>query len=412
MIEDPLPMKRKTLTLFTTAAFALFALCAISPASEAASDATHHRATHATGDTPARIKPTVDAAIQPLIAKYHVAGMAVGVIVDGKPYVFDYGVASTQTGKPVTRDTLFEIGSVSKTFTATLASYAQLNGKLSLSDGTEQYLPTLRGRPFGKVSLLNLGTHTPGGLPLQVPDDIHNNAQLLQYFRDWQPAHPPGTYRTYANPGIGTLGLITAKSMGQDFTALMQQRVFPALGMKSTYIDVPAAKMLDYAQGYTKDGVPVRVNPGVLSAEAYGIKTTAADMLRFVQENMNLIAIDDTFQRAITATHTGYFQAGVLTQDLIWEQYPYPAELKTLEAGNSSEMVLNAIPATEIKPPLPPQQNVWINKTGSTNGFGAYVAFVPAQRIGIVMLANRNFPNEARVSAAHQILTALTGGTQ
>jgi beta-lactamase class C len=393
-------MKRKTLTRFTTAAFALFTLCAISSASHAADDAA------------ARIKPTVDAAIQPLIAKYHVAGMAVGVIVGGKPYVFDYGVASTQTGKPVTRDTLFEIGSVSKTFTATLASYAQLDGKLSLADGTEQYLPTLRGRPFGKVSLLNLGTHTPGGLPLQVPDEIHNNAQLLQYFKNWQPAHPPGTYRTYANPGIGTLGLITAKSMGQDFTVLMQQRVFPALGLKSTYIDVPAAKMPDYAQGYTKAGAPIRVSAGVLAAEAYGVKTTAADMLRFVQENMSLIPIDATFQRAITATHTGYFQAGVLTQDLIWEQYPYPVDLKTLQAGNSSEMVLNATPATEIKPPLPPQQNVWINKTGSTNGFGAYVAFVPSQRIGIVMLANRNFPNEARVSAAHQIVTALAGGAE
>jgi beta-lactamase class C len=391
-------MKTRALNLISTATFALFTLCAISPVS------------HATEPVAAQLQPTVDAAIRPLMAKYHIAGMAVGVIEDGKPYVYNYGVASTQTGKPVTRDTLFELGSVSKTFTATLASYAQVDGKLSLSDGTERYLPSLRGRPFGKVSLLNLGTHTPGGLPLQVPDDIHNNAQLLQYFHDWQPAHAPGTFRTYSNPGIGTLGLITAKSMGQDFTVLMQQRVFPALGMKSTYIHVPAAKMADYAQGYTKDGAPIRLTGGVISAEAYGVKSTAADMLRFVQANMSLIPLDSQLQRAITDTHTGYFQAGVLTQDLIWEQYPYPVELRTLEAGNSAEMVLNGTPSTEIKPPLPPQQNVWINKTGSTNGFGAYVAFVPQKRIGIVMLANRNFPNEARVSAAHQILMALDAG--
>ncbi|NML34285.1 class C beta-lactamase [Paraburkholderia antibiotica] len=390
-------MKSKTLKLITTATFALFALSTTSPASRAAEVGTD------------AIKPTVDAAIRPLMAQYHIAGMAVGVIENGKPYVYNYGVASTQTGKPVTRDTLFEIGSVSKTFTATLASYAQLNGKLSLSDGTERYLPTLQGRPFGKVSLLNLGTHTPGGLPLQVPDDIHNNAQLLQYFSNWQPAHPPGTFRTYSNPGIGTLGLIAAKSMGQDFTALMEQRVFPALGMTSTYLHVPAAKMPDYAQGYTKDGTPTRLTGGVISAEAYGIRTTAPDLLRFVQANMNLIPIDSTFQRAITATHTGYFQASTFTQDLIWEQYPYPVALKALQAGNSPEVVSNGMPATEIKPPLPPQQNVWINKTGSTNGFGTYVAFVPEKRLGIVMLANRNFPLEARVTAAYQILTALAG---
>ncbi|MBC8750861.1 MULTISPECIES: class C beta-lactamase [Paraburkholderia] len=391
-------MKTRALKLITTTTFALFTLSGISPVS------------HAAEPIGAQLKPAVDAAIQPLMAKYHIAGMAVGVIDDGKPYVYNYGVASTQTGKPVTRDTLFELGSISKTFTATLASYAQLDGKLSLSDGTERYLPTLRGRPFGKVSLLNLGTHTPGGLPLQVPDDIHNDAQLLRYFHDWQPAHAPGTFRTYSNPGIGTLGLITAKAMGQDFTVLMQQRAFPALGMKNSHIDVPAAKMPDYAQGYAKDGAPVRLTGGVISAEAYGVKSTAADMLRYVQANMNLIPLDSQWQRAITDTHTGYFQSGVLTQDLIWEQYPYPVELRTLQAGNSLEMVLNGTPSTEIKPPLPPQQNVWINKTGSTNGFGAYVAFVPQKRIGIVMLANRNFPNEARVSAAHQILTALDAG--
>jgi beta-lactamase class C len=379
----------------------VFALCATPLLSHAANDAA---------DVPqASIKPTVDAAIRPVMAKYRIAGMAVGVVVDGQSHVYNYGVASTKTGQPVTRNTLFELGSVSKTFTATLASYAQVSGKLSLSDSTGKYLPSLRASPFGHVSLLNLGTHTPGGLPLQVPDEIHDNDQLMQYLQAWQPTYAPGTYRTYANPGIGMLGLITAKSMGEDFVALMQERVFPALGMTSTYIDVPQAKMPDYAQGYTKDGAPIRVAPGVLSAEAYGIKSTAGDMIRFIEANMNQLKLDETFQRAVTATHTGYFKAGVLTQDLIWEQYPYPLALTTLQEGNSSTMAFNATPATRIDPPQAPRQDVWINKTGSTNGFGAYVAFVPQKRVGIVILANRNFPNEARVSMAYQILTALAG---
>jgi beta-lactamase class C len=359
-----------------------------------------------------RIRSAVNRTIEPVIADNSIRGMAVGIIDGDEHYVFNYGLASTETGKPVTRDTLFELGSVSKTLTATLASYAQVSGYLSLSDPTSKFIPSLRKSQFGNVSLFNLGTHTPGGLPLQVPDNIRNDDQLMQYFKEWQATYAPGTYRTYSNIGIGTLGLVTAKSMGRDFDGLMEHQLFPALGMKSTYINVPAAKLPNYAQGYTKDGAPIRMAPGALSSEAYGVKTTAADMIRFVEANMNLIQLDPKVQRAITDTHTGYFKAGPMTQDLIWEQYKYPVTLKALLDGNSSAMIFNATPVAEIKPPEDPQDDVWINKTGSTDGFGAYVAFIPKKRLGIVILANKNFPIDQRVTAAYQILTSLANGEQ
>jgi len=66
--------------------------------------------------------------------KFALPSMAVGVVLNGETYVFNYGVTSKATGKPVDNDTLFEIGSVSKTFTATVASYAQVNGQLLLSE--------------------------------------------------------------------------------------------------------------------------------------------------------------------------------------------------------------------------------------------------------------------------------------
>jgi beta-lactamase class C len=385
-------MKFRALSFLATAIFSFGAMSGAALADDAAS-----------------IKATVDETIKPLMALHGIAGMAVGVVVDGKPYVFDYGVASKATKQPVTRDTLFELGSISKTFTATLASYAQINGDLSLNDPVSKYLPMLRASEFGKVTLLNLGTHTPGGLPLQVPDEIHDNDQLMQYFRAWRPAQPPGTIRTYANPGIGTLGLITAKSMRQDFDALMQTRLFSAFGLTHSYMNVPASKQRDYAQGYAKNDAPIRMKGGVLSSEAYGVRTTAADMTRFLQINMNMVRIDPAYQRAVDATHTGYFQAGPMTQDLIWEQYPYPVALQALLDGNAASMILNATPVTRIDPPQPPRDDVWINKTGSTNGFGAYIAFVPKERVGIVMLANRNIPNEERVKAAYAIITSLTG---
>lgn len=384
-------MNRRAVSLMTITAIA----CTIATAS------------HAADDQKDRIKTAVDHAMAPVIAHNGIRGMAVGIVDGDEHYVFNYGVASTETGKPVTNETLFELGSVSKTLTATLASYAQVRGYLSLSDPTSRFLPSLQNSPFGNVTLLNLGTHTPGGLPLQVPDNISNNEQLMQYFKAWQPTYAAGTHRTYANPSIGTLGLIAAKSMGQDFDGLMQGQLFPALGMKNTYIKVPAAKMPDYAQGYAKDGAPIRMAPGVLSSEAYGIKTTAADMNRFVEANMNLIRVNEKLQHAIANTHIGYFKAGPMTQDLIWEQYPYPVTLESLLSGNSPAMIFNATPVTEIKPPQEPQNNVWINKTGSTNGFGAYIAFIPQKRLGIVILANKNFPIDERVTAAYRILTSL-----
>jgi beta-lactamase class C len=358
----------------------------------------------------ADIKHVVDETIGPMMARNDIAGMAVGVVVDGKPYLFDYGVASKETKRPVTRDTLFEIGSISKTMTATLTAYAAQNGKLSLADPVSRHLPQLRGTPFGDdVTLLNLGTHTPGGLPLQVPDEIENDTQLITWFKAWRPQHAAGTYRTYANPGIGTLGLITAKSMGQDFHALMQKRLFPAFGMTSSFIDVPASRNQDYAQGYAKDNKPVRMKGDELWAEAYGVRTTATDLTRFMQANMNdAHDVPAPWRRAVIATHTAYFQAGPMTQDLIWEQYPYPVEKSALLEGNAPAMITHGSMVTRIDPPHAPRDDVWINKTGSTNGFGAYIAFVPGKRVGIVMLANRNMPNSERVEAAYAILSALT----
>jgi beta-lactamase class C len=190
----------------------------------------------------------------------------------------------------------------------------------------------------------------------------------------------------------------------------MEHTLFPALGMNHTYLKVPGAEAATYAQGYTKSDMPVRMTPGVLASEAYGIRTTAADMVRFVQANMRLISIPNGLQRAIIATHTGYYRIGPMTQDLIWEQYQYPVVLNDLLKGNSEEVSTKANPATGIDPPSLARGDVWINKTGSTNGFASYVAFVPEKKLGIVLLANKNYPISARVTVALEILTRLDAG--
>ncbi|RKP53794.1 beta-lactamase [Pararobbsia silviterrae] len=371
-------------------------------------DETHADETHmrAASDAREQVRRVVDAAVRPMMRENGIPGAAVGVFVDGHAYVFDYGVASKQTRQPVRDDTLFELGSVSKTFTATLASWACVEGKLTLSDPVQTYWPALAGTPFGAVTMLELGTHTSGGMPLQVPDEIGDEAALLAYLRAWQPTYTPGTERTYSNISIGMFGFATARTLGAPFSELVERRLFPALGVTQSYIVVPPAQRGRYAQGYTKGGEPMRMRGDVLSDASYGVRATAADVLRFVEVNLGVRDVEPSLRQAVVATHTGYFRTGPMTQDLIWEQYPYPVALSTLLDGNAPTMI-DSQPAARIDPPLAPNDVTWINKTGSTNGFGSYVAFVPLRKIGIVILANRNFPIAARVAAAHQILTTL-----
>lgn len=354
-----------------------------------------------------RIQSSVDEVIKPLIQKYSIPGIAIGITVEGKNYFYNYGVASKETKQAVTNTTNFEIGSLSKTLTATLTSYAQINGQLSLSDSVSKYLPVLRGSSFDNISLLNLGTHTAGDFPLQIPDNVTNYDELMTYYKNWKPTYAADTHRNYSNPGIGLLGVVTAKRMNMPFEDAMEKILFPKLGMKNSYINVPEDQMNNYAQGYNKTDEPVRVSPAILASEAYGVKTNTTDLIRFIDVNMKLIKLDEKLQRAVMDTHTGYFTAREITQDLIWEQYPNTALLQQLLAGNSYDMIYKGVTVTKIVPPLPPQENVWLNKTGSTNGFGAYALYNPANKVGIVILANKNYPIDERVTAAYNILTQL-----
>lgn len=355
----------------------------------------------------AAVRQVVDRAIKPLMTQHDVPGMTVAVTVDGRAMFFNYGLASKEKQIPVSENTLFELGSVSKTFTATLGCYARTQGKLSFDDHPSRFMPQLKGSAIDRASLLELGTYTAADLPLQMPDEVKDDAQMLAYFRNWTPDAPPGTRRRYSNPSIGLFGHVTALALHSSFADAAEGKLFPALGLKHSHIRVPAEEMADYAWGYNSANKPVRVNPGVFDAEAYGVKSSSADMIRFVQENIDPGQLAEPIRQALACTHTGYFQIGDTVQGLGWEQYRTPVSLAQLQSGNSEKMSRGSNPATRLEPPQAPPHGTLFNKTGATGGFGAYVLFVPEYRVGIVMLANKNYPIPARVEAAHAILGQL-----
>ncbi|AVR95042.1 class C beta-lactamase [Pseudoduganella armeniaca] len=355
---------------------------------------------------PAALRAIVDGTIRPLMAEHDLPGMAVAVTVDGQSAIFNYGLASRADNKPVDDRTVFEIGSVSKTIAATLASWAQVQGKLSLADHPSKFWPALKDSAIDTATLLHLGTYTPGGLPLQFPDEL-TDPEPLRYYRDWKPVARPGAIREYSNPSLGLFGHVTAKALGRDYADAVETIVFPAFGMNSSYVNLPEAKRADYAWGY-RDDKPVHSTDEPFSAVTYGVRTTAADLLRFVQANMAPQRLEPAMRRAVEGTHVGYFRVGGMVQGLGWEQYGYPAKLQTLLDGNSESMIWDRQAARQLKSPTVPAGPTLYNKTGSTGGFGAYVLFVPEQKVGIVLLANRNYPIPARVHAAYVILEKLT----
>ncbi|MFK3739777.1 class C beta-lactamase [Massilia sp. TN1-12] len=356
----------------------------------------------------AAVRAAVDRVIRPLMKEYDVPGLAVGVTVDGQALFFNYGVAARDSGKPVSENTLFELGSVSKTFTALLACHAQNLGRIDFHDHPGAYVPQLKGSPIDRATLLDLGTYTPGGLPLQFPDEVQTDEQAIAYYRQWQPDAPPGTLRRYSNPSIALLGRAAAVGLGTSYGEAVERRLLPALGLRHTYVTVPAGAMADYAWGHNQANKPVRVNRGPFDLEAYGVKSSSADMVRYMQAQIDPSQLPASMRAALDCTHVGHVQVGEMTQGLGWEQYRGTPTLQRLLAGNSTDVSMKPNPAQKIAPTAAPPGTL-LNKTGATGGFGSYVVYVPEKKIGVVLLANRNYPTPAKVTAGWKILEALQG---
>ncbi|EPN4952880.1 class C beta-lactamase [Vibrio diabolicus] len=353
-----------------------------------------------------QLKSVVDECAKGLINEYDIPGLAVAVTIDGKRYFYNYGFADESKGSLVTNDTIFELGSISKTFAATLTGYAQEKGKLNMDDKVKDYIPELENSVLGNTKLVHVATYTAGGLPLQFPSEVTNDAEMMQYYKTWKPEYEAGTKRKYSNPSIGLFGYIGALSMKSDYTEMMETVILPELGMTNTFVDVPKDKLNNYAFGYSSEGKPVRVNPGILDAQAYGIKSTSLDMLQYIEANMGQAQLNTDIENALERTHTKYFDTDTFTQAVGWEGYDYPVSLSQLLKGNSSDVILNA-KSVQASESGTLGRDVWYNKTGSTGGFGAYVAYVPSEKIGIVILANKNYPNAERVEAAYNIISSV-----
>jgi serine-type D-Ala-D-Ala carboxypeptidase/endopeptidase len=252
-------------------------------------------------DTPAPLPdrgPSVDT-IRALLAERVDEGRdSVGYVAlirdaDG-PRLVTYGTADGPKSRPLDGDTVFEIGSITKVFTALLLADMVARGEVALTDPVEKYLPA-EGRPKsfdGKpISLLDLATYTSGlpRLPANLdPQDKANPyadysvQRLYEFLSEYTPRYYPGSHYEYANLGFGLLGHVLSLRAGRDYEELVASRICEPLGLTDTRITLTPAMRERLAQGHDASLQPVPAWDLPVLAGAGALRSTANDMIRFL----------------------------------------------------------------------------------------------------------------------------------
>ena len=255
----------------------------------------------------ARIKEVLDRR-----ARKHV-GIVAGVRRSGDTTIVGR-VADDRPHAPDER-TIFEIGSITKVFTATLLSDMAREGLVALDDPVQRHLPDglvipVRGRP---ITLADLASHT-SGLP-RLPKGFLRRAlreganpyasftvdDLYAAIPATKPRRKPGRKIRYSNYGAGLLGHVLALRAGVGYEELVAERITGPLGMTDTSIAVPEDKLARFAQGHSRRGKPVSNWDLPALAGAGALRSTVADLLTFLDAHLG--EAPPGLAEAMRATH-------------------------------------------------------------------------------------------------------------
>ncbi len=313
----------------------------------------------------ATLQSVVDGAVARMQQAGELVGVAVGVVDHGKPQTFVYGEAEAG-GRKVGPSTVFQIGSVTKTFTAALLALLARRGVVALDAPLAKYVPlgvkvpTFRGQP---IRLVDLATHT-SGLPRGVPHSTPqlSTEQMYTALAAVRLTRAPGEQYEYSNFGFALLAHALMRATGADYQTLVARELCDPLRMEDTRVQLAPAQIGRRAVGYGFPGFPARMELNTWPAfnGAGALRSTLADMLLWLQANMGLRAtvltpVLDTLQKRRHDAATPETGIG-----LAWQMQP-------LAPGSSLTVV---------------------HKNGGTAGFFAFVAFVRDTKTGVVLLSN------------------------
>jgi len=227
-------------------------------------------------------------------------GVVLGRLLDGEPIFAAAGRLRTD-GPSVDPDTLFEIGSITKVFTATLLADAVLKGQATLEDPVTRFLPAdwlTADSPLQKVTLLDLTTHTSG--LLRLPKDLASGADPADPYAHFTVERLRASLRSlteedfetrgtfaYSNLGVGLLGVLLEKISGKPYESLLAETILAPLGMTSTFVqrapdDLPVALAPRFATGHS-GGKPVSHWHLASLSGAGAIVSSARDLMQFAR---------------------------------------------------------------------------------------------------------------------------------
>lgn len=197
----------------------------------------------------------VDDFLKAEMEKQQIPGLALMVIKDGKPIKTEgYGVANLEWNVPVTTDTVFEIGSMTKQFTAACILLLAEDGKLSLDDKISQHLKNTPSA-WADITIRHLLTHTSGIKNYTVLDGFElskhlTQAQFIEKMSALPLAFQPGTSWSYCNSGYNLLGFIIENASGKSYWDYLRERIFQPLQMTNTTSRLPSIIVPHRAAGY------------------------------------------------------------------------------------------------------------------------------------------------------------------
>ena len=234
--------------------------------------------------------------------RWPVVGLAVGVVRGGNLEFSSHGLADVATNTPVTEDTVFRVGSVTKTFTAIAVMQLCEQGLIDLDAPANDYLRGYRLIPakagFRPATVRHLLTHTAGIREVLRPSGLLRMRDLgetvplgepvpslAEYYRGGLRADAePGTRFMYTNHGFATLGQLVADVSGQPLDRYLREHVFDRLGMSSSDLVRSERVAPQLATGYELHSRGARAVPDyeVITAAGGGAYSTPADMARYL----------------------------------------------------------------------------------------------------------------------------------